>query len=227
MSEAPPEYQPEEDLPNLDLWFSNPIAELKDNRAKTSDGGFLVLSGALALYERYLVKKFPGLDASGKNYIDRDITWGRDLGLEQPLFSAFWDCFRNGLQHQFQPKTYCGKTKYDWRLSSHYAMPKVKQVSDRLFVIQVNPWDFAGFVLNRYSENTELMKTCDSHRLGEIRQLKENQQTQSKSAETPAPMSHPFRPILSPNPKSPTYQIAPIETGNALIRSRPKFPEEE
>jgi len=216
-----PEPHQEEPL-RLDLWFANPISELLDNRTETSDGGFLVLSGALALYERYLVKKFPGLDASGKNYIERDTKWGGDLGLEQPLFSAFWDCFRNGLQHQFQPKTRCGKTKYEWSLSSHYGVPKVEAVSEKLFRIEINPWSFAALVRKRYSDNQELMNTCDSHKLGEIRPLKESQQIQSISEATPDPPFHLFHPNLSPNPKSPTYQIAQLETGNSSATPKPK-----
>lgn len=219
----PPEDQPEEVPLKLDLWFANPTAALRDNRTETSDGGFLVLSGALALYERYLVKKFPGLSTAKENYPERDKLWGGDLGIQPDHFNVFWDCFRNGLQHQFQPKSYCGKIKYNWDLSSHYfAAPKVKQISDKLFSIQVNPWEFAALVLRRYSDNPELMSSCKSHKLGEIHPIAESQQTPSKALETPAPTSRPFRPTLSQNPKSPIYQIAPIATGKYSEDSKPK-----
>ncbi len=158
----------EEPFDKIDAWFIEPIRTLYKLKNDDSDGAFLAMSASLAMYERFLIKV---AQAEGNNTEDnRCIIGGRDLGgIGETNFRIFWGCFRDGLQHQFQPtKKRDGKTYY-WSLSSeHDKIPNVVVHSAKDFTIKINPWKFAELVNQRYRDNPQFYEQAKSHKPGEI-----------------------------------------------------------
>jgi hypothetical protein len=88
-------------MERFDGWFVNPIEKLKE--LPEGDGGFLALSAALFLCERYYRALTETL------YGKRDdetfkIEAAKDLGLSLDDFKLFWVVYRHGIQHQGTPK---------------------------------------------------------------------------------------------------------------------------
>ncbi len=159
-----------EDAPlNLDAFFSEPIRLLEAQRDESCDGAFLALSASLAMYERFLIKL---AQSSGRNTEgDKMALGGEDLGcMGEDNFRIFWGCFRDGLQHQFQPTKKRGGISYDWRISDTTGeIPKVTEVGAKKFVVEVNPWAFARLVRRRFDENPTFFQKAKSHMPGTIR----------------------------------------------------------
>ena len=90
----------------FDGWFVKPIEKLKE--LPEGDGGFLALSAALFLCERYYRALTDTL------YGKRDdetfkVAAAKDLGLSPEDFNSFWIVYRNGVQHQGTPRHYIDK----------------------------------------------------------------------------------------------------------------------
>lgn len=184
-------------------WFIGPIRALRDLRDENADGAFLALSASLAMYERFLIKK--GQEINSNTEDDRAKIGGQDLGIGTENFRLFWSCFRDGLQHQFQPtKKRNGRTYY-WNTSKdHQDVPEVTDHGDKTVTIKINPWGFAELVYSRYEKNMGLFEKAKSHSPGEI-----------QSVGTSFPQLSPVVDATPGEIQSPMnmYQTLPLETG--------------
>ena len=191
----------EEPFDMVDCWFIGPIRALRDSRNKDSDGAFLALSASCAMYERFLIK----LAQSRKEGpgTTRNELGGEDLGIGENNFKIFWECFRDGLQHQFQPTKERNKKTYYWSVSDeHDGVPNIIKEDERKFTIQINPWKFAEFVNQRYTDNPDFWLSARSHKPGTVQPLDVSPQNLQ-----PPPDGLPKRPQT-------TDQILNFQTGH-------------
>jgi hypothetical protein len=184
----------EEPFDKIGAWFIGPIRQLYEIRNANSDGAFLAMSASCAMYERYLIKVG---QKEGRNTEDgRNEIGGEDLNkIGNENFKKFWDCMRNGLQHQFQPKK-DGDFNYFWALSDEFTgFPEVTHEGGRKYTIKINPWEFAEHVNKCYEDNPDFYEAARSHVPGRIRPLEASQHTQEH------------------NTTQPTNQIGSLQTG--------------
>jgi hypothetical protein len=203
-------YSPEK----LDIWFMRPIKKLEALKDWDADAGFIVMGSAIALYERFLIKKAQGIPNRHPEK-DKMESGGEDLEIGKEKFSIFWECFRNGLQHQFHPKQTNGNEMYDWSLSKENPdIPEVRIIQDgRKYSVKVNPWGFARLVRNKFKEYPDFFESAKSHKPGTIRALGDSPQTDHKTPDTvysPTP-HHP--PSQYQNSQKPKYQTQSLQTG--------------
>ena len=83
-------------------WFVSPIEKLKE--LPEGDGGFLALSAALFLCERYYRAKTNTHEKKKSPLFMKAAA--QDMGLSLIDFNRFWQVYRNGMLHQGMPKRY-------------------------------------------------------------------------------------------------------------------------
>ena len=215
----------EEPFDKIDAWFIGPIRLLHKLRNDDSDGAFLAMSASLAMYERFLIKV--AQTESNNTEDNRCIIGGKDLGgIGEPSFRIFWGCFRDGLQHQFQPTKKRGTKTYYWNLSNdHEAIPEVIIHDDNSSTIKVNPWKFAELVNQRFQENPQFYEQGKSHKPAIVRSSEESQQTANRDSTFADPQLHP--PTQQPTLNKPSYQTRSLESGHFQPAKKSKRPEAE
>ncbi len=157
---------PEQKLEN---WFIKPIDQLKSSRTSDSDGAFLALCGAVALYERYIVASLKSADTKASP--DAMQTFGaNDLGITKDLFNIFWGMYRHGANHAFQPKQFTSnETRYGWEISGDFtSIPEFEQRESDLVIVKLNPWAFAELVAQRFRDNPSLFDVSNTNKLAEV-----------------------------------------------------------
>ena len=167
------------------------------------------MSASCGMYERFLIKLIQ--NAGGNPESEKAKYGGSDLGIGEDKFRIFWGCFRDGLQHQFQPtKKRDGKTYY-WNISADFEkLPNVICHDTKKFTIEINPWKFAELVHEHYKNNPNLFEQAKSHKPGTILNLEGSQQTDDKSDVIgAAPL-----PTQSPTSQKPNYQERSLATGH-------------
>lgn len=172
-------------------WFISPIRDLKNNRSESSDGAFLAMSASVAMYERFLIKK---AQAEGKG----ENTWDKrrkiaesQLNLKDGDFKIFWDCFRDGLQHQFQPTKIDGGKRYFWSLSDKYTrFPEIEEIDSKNYSLKVNPWDFAEMVYESFVENPSYFEKGKTYQAGDTSPLKQFEENFQKPNSYPSCSRH-------------------------------------
>lgn len=149
-------------------WFVEPIEKLKE--LPEGDGGFLALSAALFLCERYYRTLTNTHD--GKRDNERfKIEAAKDLGLSSDDFMCFWKVYRNGIQHQGMPKTYVDKqnVRYTWRTHDDFnAIPEIYKIDVQNHEIRLNPWKFANLIISKFKTNPTVLQNATSHAFGEV-----------------------------------------------------------
>jgi hypothetical protein len=159
---------------HFDRWVVAPLAKLKE--LPDGDGAFAALSIAFGLYERFIDSqlKKAGLKASPKNFHAAAST---DFdGLVTPEnFQRFWEMYRVGMQHAYQPKRYWENeskgNRWGWDISDKYERyPQVVQTEKDLFIITLDPFKFVEHVLVRHYEHPELLNELSNFEFGEIHQ---------------------------------------------------------
>jgi hypothetical protein len=161
----------EEPFDKINAWFIGPIRALRSLKNDNEDGAFLAMSAALAMYERFLIKLIQR--AGGKTEEEKIKYGGVDLGnIGETNFRIFWNCFRDGLQHQFQPKKITSNDSiYYWDISDKYSeIPEVTIHGPKCSTTNINPWEFAELVNRRYSDNPTFWAAAKSHPPGDILQ---------------------------------------------------------
>lgn len=205
----------EEPFDKIDAWFINPIRRLKEIRTYDLDGAFLAMSASLAMYERFLIKLAQSWGCSLTD-TNRHQFGSVNLGISEKDFRDFWDCYRNGLQHQFQPKKKAGSCTYRWSISCDFAaIPKVTRLSDKVCVIEIDPWKFAELVNSRYDANSGFWDAAKSHAVGIIFESSGYHQSHESI--------HPLAadPSISPRGQADDYQKQKFQTGASQALPRP------
>jgi hypothetical protein len=150
-------------------WFVEPIEKLKE--LPEGDGGFLALSAALFLCERY----YRAL--TDTHYGKRDdeafkIAAAKDFGLSLDDFKRFWFVYRHGIQHQGTPKKYIDKNKmkYSWQISDDFnAIPEIYKINAYKREIRLNVWKFADLIITKFKTNPIVFRKAISHTFPEVK----------------------------------------------------------
>lgn len=156
----------------FDGWFCKPIEKLKE--CQEGDGGFLAMSAALFLCERYyrtLTDTHEGQTDSGP-FLDAA---AQDLGVDSALFRIFWKVYRHGIQHQGMPRRLeKNGITYRWHISAACsAIPTFHMISARAQEIRIDPWKFADLIKSKYGDNPEILKKATVHAFGEVIRIAE------------------------------------------------------
>lgn len=155
-------------------WVIEPLSVLR--KIEHGDGSFAALAMGFGLYERYLESKLHA--EIGKAPEDQRYSLAsQDFdGLVSPSdFKAFWEMYRVGIQHHFQPKNFT-KTKdnsnWGWDISSEKGYKKYPTLTEgppNNFEIQIDPWLFIDHILLRWAESPELINQIQKVRFGSIK----------------------------------------------------------
>ena len=157
-------------MERFDGWFVEPIEKLKE--LPEGDGGFLALSAALFLCERYYRALTDTL------YGKRDdetfkIEAAKDLGLSVEDFNCFWIVYRNVVQHQGTPKKYIDKRnqiKYFFHIAEEFnGIPEIYKINAYKREIRLNVWKFADLIINKFKTNPVVFQKAISSTFPEVK----------------------------------------------------------
>jgi hypothetical protein len=151
-------------------WFVKPIEKLKE--IPEGDGGFLALSAALFLCERYYRALTDTLN--GKRDDEKfKIAAAKDLGLSLEDFNCFWIVYRNGVQHQGTPKKFIDKKnqiKYFFHISDEFnGIPEIHKINAYKREIRLNVWEFADLIINKFKTNESVFRKAVSRTFPEVK----------------------------------------------------------
>ncbi|PKN51205.1 MAG: hypothetical protein CVU55_13830 [Deltaproteobacteria bacterium HGW-Deltaproteobacteria-13] len=152
-------------------WFVEPIEKLKE--LPEGDGGFLALSAALFLCERYYRAATDTLHM-GRDNEKFKIEAAKDFGLSLDDFKCFWMVYRNGTQHQGIPQKYVDrhKMKYTWQICEDFdAIPEIYKINAYRREIRLNVWKFADFIIEKFRTNPEVFQKAISHTFPEVKDI--------------------------------------------------------
>ena len=159
---------------NLELfirWFVVPLQTLKT--IPNGDGAFIALSIGIFLCERYY-RSVGNTQDNHNDYSFKKLA-AKDLKVDKAFFDAFWDIFRNGMQHQATPKAaphtdYATKitTNYKWRISGSYKAIPTKRKHKKYTVIKIDPWKFADSMVSKFLNNAPELDKVSTHSFGGI-----------------------------------------------------------
>jgi len=150
-------------------WFVEPIEKLKE--MPEGDGGFLALSAALFLCERYYRALTNTLGGKKDNETFK-MEAAKDLGVNLDDFKLFWIVYRHGIQHQGTPKKYVDKSKmkYSWQISDEFnATPEIFKINAYKREIRLNVWKFADLIINKFKTNPEVFQKAVSNTFPEVK----------------------------------------------------------
>jgi len=150
-------------------WFVKPIEKLRE--LPEGDGGFLALSAALFLCERYYrTMTNTHENSSDDNAFKQEAA--RDLGVSLHDFMLFWRVYRHGIQYQGMPRKVYDKNAnltYKWHLDESFAgVPEIHQIDAQNSEIRLNPWKFAELVIEKFRADPSLLQKATVHAFGEV-----------------------------------------------------------
>jgi hypothetical protein len=151
-------------------WFVKPIEKLKE--LPEGDGGFLALSAALFLCERYYRAATNTL--SGKRDDDSfKVAAARDLGMSLDDFNSFWIVYRNGVQHQGTPQKYHDRKnqiKYFFHIADEFnGIPEIYKINAYKREIRLNVWKFADLIISKFKDNPDVFRKAVSRTFPEVK----------------------------------------------------------
>lgn len=151
-------------MERFDGWFIKPIEKLKE--LPEGDGGFLALSAALFLCERYYRALTDTLHGKRDDETFK-IAAAKDLGLSLEDFNCFWIAYRHGIQHQGTPRKYIDKKnqlKYLPQIHDEFnGIPEIYKINAYKRAIRLNVWKFADLIINKYKTNPEVFEKAVSN----------------------------------------------------------------
>jgi hypothetical protein len=155
----------------FDGWFVKPIEKLKE--MQEGDGGFLALSAALFLCERYYRALTDTLEGKRDDETFK-IAAAKDLGLSLEDFNYFWIVYRNGVQHQGTPlKKYVDKKKqikYFFHIDDEFnGIPEIHKINAYKREIRLSVWKFADFIINKFKTNPTVFQKAISNTFPEVK----------------------------------------------------------
>ncbi|MCX5848348.1 MAG: hypothetical protein NTW65_02720 [Deltaproteobacteria bacterium] len=156
-------------------WFVEPIEKLKE--LPEGDGGFLALSAALFLCERYY-RAFTDTHYGRGDDEPFKIAAAKDFGLSLDDFKCFWMVYRNGVQHQGIPRKYVDskKVEFIWNISDEFnAIPEFYEINTYKREIRLNVWKFADLIIDKFKTNPIVFRKAISHTFPEVRDIKQKE----------------------------------------------------
>src|SRR5262249_373534 len=140
----------------FERWVLAPIERLR--ALPNGDGAFAALTICCGLFERFIRSCLDKENVKATPQAFRKQP-AKELGCTEEAVQRFWDGYRLGMQHAFQPKGYIeqGGTgdRWGWEMAEtqdfhHY--PEIVQQAEKHFVVRIDPWKFALYVLGRWRE---------------------------------------------------------------------------
>src|SRR6266516_774713 len=156
----------------FERWVIIPFKELR--KIPRGDGAFAALAMGFGLYERYISSRIHRRNGNIDNERYKEASGDFDGAVSPDDFKAFWEMYRVGVQHFFQPKAFTkgkDKIRWGWDISEekgYSAFPKVIQIDSDLFIIAIDPWAFVNHVVDRWLQRPELIDELSATRLGKI-----------------------------------------------------------
>lgn len=153
-------------------WVVAPVAALR--QIPHGDGAFAALAISLGLYERYIKSVLHRAKEKGtpENF-RKEVS--KDLGITDEVADRFWNGYRLGLMHAFQPKNYVQDAgagdAWGWAIAEgqgYEVYPTVEKKAEKLFVIRLDPWKFTEHVLARWRANPDLMNELTDFAFGNV-----------------------------------------------------------
>jgi len=157
-------------MERFDGWFIKPIEKLKE--LPEGDGGFLALSAALFLCERYYRALTDTLYGKPDDETFKAAA-ANDLGLSLEDFNCFWIVYRNGVQHQGTPRKYIDRKKqlkYFFHIDDAFGgIPEIYKINAYKREIRLNVWKFADLIIGKFKNNPEVFRKAISHTFPEVK----------------------------------------------------------
>lgn len=165
-------------LDRFNQWFANPISEIEHSSA---DAAYLVLSVSFSMFERFVKSrmqtekdalKIRQMDKKAKEAFFFQFST-HILGMnDEKLFENFWDMYRNGIAHFFQPKVveWDGKT-FGHLISVHRGfndLPEYYCDPGGSWFIRINPWRWTERVITLWRSRPDLLDVLPQFPLAEI-----------------------------------------------------------
>lgn len=155
-------------------WVIEPLSVLR--KIDNGDGAFAALAMAFGLYERYIESKLHaelGKAPEDQRYIFASQDFDGLVSADD--FKAFWEMYRVGIQHHFQPKSFTkskDNSNWGWDISSEKGYKKYPTINESpkgTFEIQIDPWLFVDHILLRWSQSPELIDQIQKVKFGQIK----------------------------------------------------------
>ena len=157
-------------IERFDGWFVKPIEKLKE--LPEGDGGFLALSAALFLCERYY-RTLTNTHEGQRDDKAFKVEAAKDLGLELEDFNCFWQVYRNGIQHQGMPRRFVddkNNVTYGWNMDRRFsAVPTIYAIDAQKREIRLNPWKFAELMISKFRGHPSILENATLHAFGEVK----------------------------------------------------------
>lgn len=194
-------------------WVIAPLKALRE--LPNGDGAFAALTIAFGLYERFLISTLAA-QGEGEAPEERHKLASRDFDstVTPEDFQAFWDMYRVGVQHSFQPKNFTkskDSTTWGWDISEdkgYHKYPTIIHTSSNCYIIAIDPWKFIEHVVLRWQEHPELLNQKPVYSFGTITV------SQPTAPQTPlVPVSR----TSHPNPHTTYMQTNPPQTGSGIL----------
>jgi hypothetical protein len=159
-------------------WVLAPLERIRS--LPKGDGAFAALSICCGLYERFIrsTLKHNKVKATPEAFRKAAAV---DLGCTEDAIDRFWNGYRLGMQHAFQPKTYIqdeGKgDRWGWEMAEtegFHHFPEIIQKAPTVFAVRIDPWKFVAHVLKRWDDNPELMNELSEFVLGDIAPIEQS-----------------------------------------------------
>lgn len=156
-------------------WFVKPFEKLKE--IPDGDGGFIALSMALFLCERYYKAE---VNLQDEESTSRDDLFknraAEDLNVNQTFFLHFWQVYRNGMQHQASPKTYevnhnGQNLTYKWSMDAAYDDVPSYFEDQGIRYICINPWKFCERMIQKIIDKPDCLTKSVRYELGRVREI--------------------------------------------------------
>ena len=138
-------------------WYKVPLDILGNpNIVPSGDGGWIALSTACFLFERYVSVKNKLEKGKSKIYNeDIFVQLAEDFNTDKNTAKKFWDCVRNGLLHMGMPKQLGGPI---WEIYDD--MPPFK-MDDGGNILYINVWKFKDRVIEILDNNPDYLRHGD------------------------------------------------------------------
>ena len=159
-------------------WYIDPIMNMDSN------GGFIAMMVALALFERLIVAKLE-LDSIEGHETDVKLAMAAELGLDEHEQRKFWKIHRIGLLHQGMPKS--GPTQ--WMFHETFGELPVFDTYQGQAVLKTNPRKFANWVFEAYEREPDMITRSQSFPFASVGPVDFSQFASSVQAPDYAPSS--------------------------------------
>lgn len=159
-----------QDLRNFIRWFVIPVQKLKN--IPNGDGGFVVMGIGTSLCERWHRIEKETQDKYN-DYSFKEAA-ANHFQIKKEFFVDFWDVYRNGIQHQGQPKWRKGdgsnRKPYGWLFSHEFReFPLLGADENGKEYICIDPFKFTDHYIDLFLSDPQKLSEAVHHSFGEIR----------------------------------------------------------